>query len=214
MKLNLIISPKNKQLQKQANHLIRNWTLLESMIINICSLCGIKTFSDRVPINLIYGKNNKEIFAWFSWTPKNSTITIEFSKSVKVNNQFMIMVLVHELFHLILRKNKNLMQKISKYAKSNESILTKIKEKKLLPRIILEELIVSSFIPEGYLSKKYFNRPIKKTSNKSLYNDLIDWRRYIAYKMQGYAQLYFKKKQAIDNTYINKIINLIKNIIK
>ena len=210
MKLNLIISPKNKQLQKRANQLTKNWNLLESMIIDICSLCGISNFSNRVPINLIYGKNNKEIFAWFSWTPKNSAITIEFSKSPKTDNQYMIMVLGHELFHLILRENKKLMQKISKYTKFNEPILTRIKEKNLSSRLILEELIISSFIPEGYLSKKYFNKPIKRTSTEFLGNDLIDWRRYIAYKMQRCAQLYFGKKQIIDDTYINKIINLIK----
>ncbi len=211
MELNLIISPKNRQLQKQANQLTQNWDLLESMIINICSLCGIKTFSDRVPINLIYGKNNKEIFAWFSWTPKNSMITIEFSRSRKVNNQFMIMVLVHELFHLVLRKNKKLMRKISKHTKSNESILKKIKEKNLSSRMILEELIISSFVPEGYLSKKYFNKSIKLMSSESLCNELLDWRRYIAHKMQRHAQLYSKRKQIIDDTYINKIINVIKN---
>jgi hypothetical protein len=210
MKLNLIISPKNKKLQTHANQLIRNQNLLEHMITNICSLCGIRNFLDRVPINLIYGKNNKEIFAWFSWTPHKSIITIEFNKSPKIDNQFMIMVLVHELFHLMLRKNKILMQKISRYTKSNEPILKKIKEKNLLPRMILEELIVSSFLPEGYLSKNYFNKPIRKISNKFSHDDLIDWRRYIAYKIQRYARLYFNKKKTIDDAYINEIINLIK----
>lgn len=102
------------------------------------------------------------------------------------------------------------MQKISKYSESNKSILIKIKEQGLFPKMILEELIVSSFLPEGYLSKKYFNKPTKKVPNKPPNKDLIDWRRYIAYKMRTYAQLYFNKKQTIDDAYIEKIINLIK----
>jgi len=210
MKLNLIITPKDKKLQKYTNQLKQNWDLLESIIINMYSLCNINNFSDNIPINLIYGKNNEEIFAWFSWTPKNSSITIEFSKSSKPEKGFLIIVLIHEIFHLMLRKNKKLMQKISEYSESNKSILKKIKEKELPFRIILEELIISSFIPEGYLSKKYFNKQIKKTPNKFLHNDLIDWRKYIAYKMQKYAKLYFDKKQTIDDAYINKIIDLIK----
>jgi len=210
MKLNLIIVLKNKKLQKHANQLKQNWGLLESIIVDMCSLCNISSFSDRLPINLIYGKNNEDIFAWFSWTPQDSAITIEFNKSLKVEKEFLIMVLAHEIFHLMLRKNKKLMQKISEHSKSNKSILIKIKEQGLSFKMILEELIVSSFIPEGYLSKKYFNKSIKKVSNKFSQNDLIDWRRYMAYKMRGYAQLYSNKKNTIDNAYIDKIINLIK----
>ena len=208
MKLNLIISSQNKQLQKRVERLIKNSEILNRLLSKIFLLCQISNFNDPTKINLIYKKTNQEIFAWFSWTPQDSFITIEFNKLNKIDDQFIILVLAHELFHLILRKNKNLVRTIIKYSKLHTSCLQQIKETRLLPKIILEELIISSFIPEGYLSKKYFNKSIKKIS-KFLYNDLIDWRRYIAYKMQFYAKTYLKNKQTIDNNYIEKIIKLI-----
>lgn len=209
MKLNLTISSKDKRLQKYVSRLIENSTTLSILIDKIFLLCGIRSFANPIPVYLIRKKTNQEVFAWFSWTPQKSFITIEFNKSNKINNQFLLLILAHELFHLILRKNKKLIQKITEYAKSNKSTLQTIKENQLLPRIVLEELIISSFIPEGCLSKKTFRKYIK-TISEFLYNDLIDWRRYIAYKMRTNAQAHVKSKKTIDDKYIKKIIELIK----
>lgn len=209
MKLNLIISSKNRKLQKRISGLVKNSSMLDNLIDEIFLLCEINKFNDVIKIYLIHGESDQEIFAWFSWTPQKSFITVEFNKLNKFDNQFFISVLAHELFHLILRKNKKLAQRIIDYTELNQNILQKIKEEKLLPKIILEELIISSFIPEGYLSKKYLNKSIKKIS-KFLYNDLIDWRRYVAYKMQKIIQIYLKNKWKINDNYIEKIIELIK----
>ncbi|MDP2947015.1 MAG: hypothetical protein Q8N88_02785 [Nanoarchaeota archaeon] len=209
MKLKLTILSKNKSLQKHVKQLTKNSTILNDLIVEIFSLCGIDHFTNSVRIYLIHKRNNQEMFAWFSWTPQKSFITVEFNNLDKIDDKFLILVLAHELFHLILRKNKNLIRKIIKYIKPNQLIFQKIKEERLLPRIILEELIVSSFIPEGCLSKKYFNMPIKKIS-KFLYDDLIDWRRYVAYKMQKSAQTYLKNERIIDDKYIKEIVMLVR----
>lgn len=62
MKFNLVIVSKNKKLQKYANQLKQDWNLLESMIIDIYSLCGITSFLNRLPINLIYGRKKQRDF--------------------------------------------------------------------------------------------------------------------------------------------------------
>lgn len=112
--------------------------------------------------------------------------------------------MAHEFFHLMLRKNKNLFLKI---AKENEKLLTKLGEG-MPNRIFLEELSVSSFIPEGYLSEKYFKT--KVASYVSRPKDLLMWRKFVASKLYRIAKRYINNTQQIDERYLIYLIGVIK----
>ena len=79
-------------------------------------------------------------------------------------------------------------------------------------RIFLEELLISSFTPEGYLSQKYFNIKINTYALKP--KDLIDWRRLVASKLQDTAKEYVNNTRQIDNKYLSYIIDVIKQNMK
>ena len=205
--------------RKTSKHLLlwkryfqNNQLLLQQTILEVKKLSGIKHFAvSKIPIYLIShpASNDKEINAWFSWTPKESFIVVEIPFNLKVpNNFFPLSVLAHELFHLMLRKNRNLFLKITKIAEENEKLLTKL-GRGMPNRIFLEELLISSFIPEGYLSKKYFNT--KVVSHTSMPKDLLMWRKFIASKFYQTAKKYINNAQRIDEKYLKNLIEIIKH---
>ncbi|MDD3711707.1 MAG: hypothetical protein PHP37_03855 [Patescibacteria group bacterium] len=188
-----------------------NQSLLQQIISDIGKLSGVEKFNIyKVPIYLVSDplSRDKEINAWFSWTPKESFIVIEIPFGLKVpNNFFPLSVLAHEFFHLVLRKNKNLLLKITEVAKENEKLFTKLGEG-MPNRIFLEELLISSFIPEGYLSEKYLNTKIVPYTSKL--KDLLRWRRFVAFKLYQTAKRYVNNAQQIDEKYLKRLIGIIR----
>ena len=89
-----------------------NQSIFQQAILELKKLSGIKYSTiSKIPIYLISDpvSNDKEINAWFSWTPKENFIVVEIPLGLKApNNFFPLAVLAHEFFHLMLRKNKNL----------------------------------------------------------------------------------------------------------
>lgn len=188
-----------------------NQSLLQQIISDIEKLSEVEKFNIyKIPIHLISDplSKDKEINAWFSWTPKESFIIVEIPPGLKApNNFFPLSILAHEFFHLMLRKNKSLFSKISKITEENKKILTKLSEG-MPSRIFLEELLISSFIPEGYLSEKYFNT--KVVPNTSRPKNLLMWRKFVAFKLYQKAKKYINSAQRIDEKYLRDLIDIIK----
>lgn len=192
-----------------------NQSLLQRVVFELKKLSGIKHFTiSKIPIYLISDpvNNGKEISAWFSWTPKESFIVIEIPFDLKVpDNFFPLAILAHEFFHLMLRKNKNLFLKITKIVKENEKLLTKLAEG-MPNRIFLEELLISSFIPEGYLGEKYFNMKVASYTSKP--KDLLEWRRFVAFKLYRKTKKYIDNNRQIDENYLKDLMEIIKQTAK
>lgn len=201
----------HKQLLLWKQYFQNNQPLFQQTIIELKKLSGIKHFAvSKIPIYLISNLNseNNEIDARFSWTPKESFIAIEIPFNLKVPNHFFpVSILAHEFFHLMLRKNKNLIFEINKIAKKNERVFTKLSEG-IPNRIFLEELIISSFIPEGYLSKKCLNTKFSAFTSKP--KDLLSWRKIVASKSYEIAKNYINNIGQIDKKYLEHIVNVLK----
>jgi hypothetical protein len=204
--------------RKTSNHLLlwrkyfqSNQSLFRRAIFDVKKLSGIKHFPlSRTPIYLISDtkSKDKEIHAWFSWTPKRNFIVVEIPISLKTpNNLFPVSILTHEFFHLILRENKNLFLKITKIAQENKKILTKLSEG-MPNRIFLEELLISSFIPEGYLGEKHFHTKIVTHIIKP--KNLLAWRKLVAFKLNRTAKEYINSARQIDEKYLKDLIKVIK----
>jgi hypothetical protein len=204
--------------RKVSNHLLlwkqyfrNNQSLFQQATLGLTKLCGIKhSIISRILIYLISDpvSNDKEINAWFSWTPKESFIVVEIPLGLKVpNNFFSLAVLEHEFFHLMLRENKNLFLKITNTARENDKLFTKSAEG-MSNRIFLEELLISSFIPEGYLGEKYFNTKVISYTSKP--KDLLGWRKFIAFKLYQVAKVYIDDARQIDENYLKNLIGIIK----
>jgi len=208
--------------RKTSGHLLlwkqyfqNNQSLFQQAILELKKLSGIRHFTvSKIPIYLISDpvSNNKEISAWFSWMPKESFIVVEIPLDLKApNNFFPLAVLAHEFFHLMLRENKNLFLKITNIARENDKLFKKLTED-IPNRIFLEELLISSFIPEGYLSEKYFNTKIIIPSSKP--KDLLGWRKFIAFKLYQVTKKYVNDARQIDENYLKDLILVIKQNVK
>lgn len=188
-----------------------NQLLFEQVIFDIKKLNGVKHFSiSKIPIYLVCNpcSKNKEIGARFSWTQKESFIVVEIPLNLKVSSDlFPLAILAHEFFHLILRKREDIFLKINTVAKENEVLFTKI-AKGMPSRIFMEELLNSSFVPEGYLSEKYFN--IKVASRVSRPKDLLGWRKFIASMLYSVAKKYTNDSMQIDEKYLKNLMGVIK----
>ncbi len=204
--------------RKTSEHLLswkryfqNNQLLFQHIILEVKKLSGIKhSAASNIPIYFVSDpvSNDKEINAWFSWTPKESFIIVEIPFSLKTSNHFFpLAVLAHEFFHLMLRKNKNLLLKIIKITKENDKLFTELAEG-MPNRIFLEELLISSFIPEGYLSEKYFNAKIISHILKP--KSLLTWRKFVAFKLRRTTKAYIDNLQCIDEKYLKDLIKVIK----
>lgn len=199
----------NKDLINWERFYFKNRKIFNKVFLICKNLCSVKGNQLKIPVYLVskFNKSEKSISAWYSWTSQESFIVIEIPLGYKPE-LFDLSVLLHEYFHLMIRKNKKLLNLISKVAQDNNKILNKLKIKNISNIQIFEELLVSSFLPEGYLGQKYFKNQI--TGVKRNTRTLLDWRRYVGNNMIHFAQEYLNNKKNININYLNKIINLIK----
>lgn len=188
----------------------KNNVLLSRSISEIAKLNGVKNFNfSRVPIYFISvsPSEKKEVNAWFSWTPKKSFIVVEIpEKFLDTGDIFHVGVLAHEFFHLILRKSKEISLQINSITQENELLLIRL-SKGMPPRLFFEELLVSSFIPEGYIGEKNFHR--RNYISKSKPKDLLSWRRFVAYSLRSKSKEYVESKRIIDREYLESIMNVL-----
>ncbi len=189
-----------------------NRILLQRAIREIEKLCGISYFSTaHIPIYLISDSTTKykEINAWYSWTSNDIFIVIEIPFTLKKpGGLFPLSVLTHECFHLALKRNRTLARTLEMVAAQNSALFKASLKEDMPPRMFLEELLLSSFVPEGFLSEQYFNIAIKRFSRKP--KDLLDWRRCVAFKIKEVAEQYIHNSQQIDKRYLNCIVDIIK----
>ena len=202
----------SKQLFLWKKYFRINQFLFQQIILSIRKLSGTKHFSFfKIPIYLISNScsDDSEINAWFSWTPNESFIVIEIPFGLKPsNNLFPLGILAHEFFHLILKKNTALASQINKLIRKNIKSFPKLLDTHISNRMFLEELLISSFIPEGCLCKKYLE--IKAAASISKPKNLLGWRKLIAFKLYKTAKNYLCNARQIDKKYIECIINIIK----
>jgi hypothetical protein len=172
-----------------------------------------KTTLNKIPVQLLISSNDKnDILGYFSVTNRKTDIVLEYSGSINSEkNIFLNLVILHELSHLAVNKNRGLKNLIKKIAENNKNKIEKVFE--FLPaEKTLEELIISSFVPEGYISKYFFKKNIKKITNYKNTKNQTNFtllRQFCAYKMKIPAKEYLENNKKINKEYIQKVVNLI-----
>jgi len=195
-------------------YLLAHERTLQKILTTLYNLTSTRGFTARhIPFYLIADPTNptQELSAWFSWTPKKSFVVIEIPlAAIPSQTLFPVGIVAHEILHLLLRKNIRLFTELKNLAKDNAKLWLKTSDLPISPENFLEELLVSSFVPEGYLGEKYLQHKIKRLV--MLPNDLLDWRRLIAYHMRTIARNYAEKNKAIDLKYMEYLLEVIKKI--
>lgn len=190
----------------------RQMGLTFKIIEDLCSLKKDQNFKENLPIYFVMSSSCPEDFVgWYSIFNKKIDIVLE-NSNLKSSN-FLIAIIAHEFFHLAIKHNKKIIDKLEKISSQNETILRRI-SKEISPRMVLEELLLSSFVPEGYLANHCLGLKVKKSlslkDHKTGKFNLVLSRRYIADKMKDLAREYILEKRQIDENYLNNIILEIK----
>lgn len=172
-------------------------------IKNIARLCGIK--GKRMQrIACFLGMGASSVPDANGWTSDN-TIVLECSGwPVKRTKEIHQEIIPHELFHILLRNNNRLLKKLRELAAENEPSLAKINFEGYSSRMAFEEIILSSFIPEGYL----IHKKIKPLGRKP--KDFQMVRRQFAYLFRDEAKKYVTAEKSIDETYLERAMKEIK----
>lgn len=201
----------SRQLILWKKYFQRNNALLLHSVSEIKKLNGVKNLTlSRIPIYLISipMDEGKEINAWFSWTSAKSFIVVEIPEGLPVaENLFHMSVLGHEFFHLIIRRNTKLFSKIDIIAQKDKTLLVRLSDG-MPPRLFFEELLVSSFLPEGYLGERDFG--IKQAVRIHRPKDLLGWRRSVACAMREKAKDRLEHAKIIDDKYFGSIIRALR----
>ena len=182
--------------------------VIKNIILDIFTLCGLDT-KEPFKINiLLLISGFSDLHGWVS----DNNIAFECSgwKKNKIK-ELVYSVLPHEIFHILLKQNGLIKKEIEMISKKYEDGLNFFnKNFGLSNKMFLEELVLSSFIPEGYLSEKYLNNISKKYKNTTDSNDkLLLYRLFVAKEMRAVAGEYVNNGLHIDKEYINKIKNTI-----
>lgn len=208
--------------QKEETHLMRiskffnsQSKKIETALAQVESLTGLqnKTKLTDIPIQLAMSSAEEDdIVGWYSTFEEKTDLVLECSGVIENNFPFLEAVLLHELFHLALRSHSVVMPLIVSVADENQDLLSPLSQD-MPPFQILEELLISSFTPEGYLATKYFNTTIsiaEKTDESVLHNFTLI-RRRSAHAMRNLAKEYTDEKKCIDKMYLNSLTETIKN---
>ena len=186
---------------------------LDKIFIDIKKISGVKFYKKNIPIHLVISSHNcNDILGWFSIMRNRSDLVLECSCPDKKKTNFLILVLAHELFHLSIRKNQELKAQIEKLSKQNGIRLERL-SKNMSLAMVLEELLISSFAPEGFFASCYFGSKIKSIRHFKEKNKIINFisaRRFCAYNLKKLAEDYAINEKVIDEKYLLFLIDKIK----
>ena len=204
---------KSKNLLSWERYFQNNRKVFWEIINNIQKITNVKDFPfSETSIYLVSDptSNAECINAWVSCTPTENFVVVEIPSTLKTpNDLFPIGILSHEFLHVILRRNKKIMIQIQEIAEKNAELFKAIPERYLSTKMIFEELLVSSFLPEGYLREIHLNMKISNYDLSAI-NDFIEWRRAIAANSRSIAKEYTENELQIDEKYLITILSFVK----
>ena len=200
----------------------------------------IKPLSEDLEVLFGSLKKYKEIGVCIIFSPNNSSktaagganldspyISLELPE-LKVNTwqfAFSIGILAHEIAHLLFRESggEKMLARIAREMK----IPHKTKGISFNTTSILNEMIIESFAPLGYLGQKYFPRHLAQILLTNVDNGLKAMERfkhgkevqyynqlnqYFLWHLYPLATLYGKQKMRIDSTYVRQVAIILQEL--
>ncbi len=195
-------------------HLFNKKHIIERALRIIHHLTGARMFSayGTIPIYLtISSSRKKDVVGWFSRFNNRTDLVLECS-GLSADN-YLEPIFVHELFHYAVEKSASLKHDIETTARQEQKALVAISDG-MPPTLALEELLLSSFVPEGYLSQLFFGTritPKKRIETGKNKDSFASARTYCAHQLRKMTQAYINSKRKIDKNYLLSLIDAIKN---
>ncbi|HPT40094.1 MAG TPA: hypothetical protein PLQ44_00605 [Candidatus Paceibacterota bacterium] len=193
-------------------------------------ILGDNKKNKKITIHILFSPQEYETTGSGSACIGFNDITLELPK-LKRNTwqlEYTIYVLAHEIAHILSdsRQTKSL---IEKYCKKY-TIPTKKNIKNInFPTIsIINEMIIESFLPYGYLAQKYSDfqlaphllnnlpkgyKAIEDLKNNKIVEYYNQLNRYLIWELYHLAIIYGREKKQIDENFINQATLILKKII-
>jgi len=187
---------------------------------SISKIYNVKNSPIKITVVLLLNPLKNRLIGGGSSIGKNA-VAIEYSGSNLNKDKDMFQrVLVHEITHSSFEENTK--EEIQKYIKSDKfknehgSFLEKSLIYKQVPSLltILKEMILVSFVPDGYLAEKFFGKNIIKMlrqrkciRDSGLQKNYHDLMLYDVFKLYPMAKKYLDRAKCIDFDYIDLAMN-------
>ncbi len=212
-RFNKIWSEENKKLKIIAKKFKGQNSQINSRLETIKKLCGLKKqqLSKKIEVRLLLSSHSQEECQGWSFKDK---IVLECSGWPLQKIDYLINnIFLHECFHILFKKNQKLSRVLKVMLNTHNKILKKFISKIWSPEIIFEEVLISSFLPEGYLTEKFSKINVQQIAKKELLkqkNDNLTRLRYFsALYFYDLAKKYVEENKPLDKFYFEKVIECI-----
>ena len=156
----------------------------------------------------IAGSNPRDIIGWFSHRGQHNAFVLEYEGDPTAVSGLLEGIAMHELIHLGLRLQGSLVGYIQSESRSMDVTLSAYG---MSVERVFEELLVSSFTPEGALSEIVFGKVhgLGNVPATSAERSLVSLRRWVAAEMHQRALEYLNGGRAIDQAYIREVLAMV-----
>lgn len=196
-----------KEFEKRKKEIDKDLNLIKKL----CNLTK-QQMPKEIELKLILSSNNKEESQ--GWSYKNIVILECSGWPIKKIKYLTNGIFLHECFHLLIKRNKKICSLIKSFNKKNSHLFNKLNLREWEKEILLEELIISNFVPEGCLSKKILKKDQEKKDrriiSKKHWENFSFLRNFCALNLWEISKKYIEKNNSIDEFYLKKTIECIK----
>jgi hypothetical protein len=205
----------NKKLKILAQELIKRKPQINHNLEIIKKLCGLtkQRLPQKIKVILLLSSGLKEDCQGWAFKGK---VALECSGwPIKRMDYLINNIFVHECFHILFKKNKKLFSAFKSIVNKNRQFINKIGLEKWTPEIIFEEALISSFLPEGYLSEKNFKINSRKITQREIAKKKVDdftkLRNFCALHLYDLAKKYVDDSKSLDKFYFEKVTECIRD---
>jgi len=179
-------------------------------------LCGLsKRKSLQVELRLLMSSGSNDCQGW----SLGDTVILECSKwNLNKMKELLNNIFLHECFHILFKRNRSIFNNFLMFVEKNEALVSNTALKEWKAKVVFEEVLVSSFLPEGYLGGKNLGVDSRKIAKKRLSkvnsDELTRLRFFSVLCLYDFAQEYVESGKVLDGVYFGKVTKCVKKFVK
>ncbi|MCR4277300.1 MAG: hypothetical protein NUV87_04200, partial [Candidatus Roizmanbacteria bacterium] len=138
------------------------------------------------------------------------TLEINNLKPKSSLTEYTLGIIFHELCHLHFINEKHLKLIKQTIIKNKIGLRTKFFKEKMSPLTVINETIIESLVPKGYIGVKYLHSVFKKTKPAPI-NIFSDFRQVVLQKNISLTEKYITTGRSVDKDFVDKITKILKS---